>query len=70
MVGYVGDVRTYLRKTYFNNYYMTFGMTDGVYQLSIEGTVYSIPVVPYNQYQELQDYVENSYKDRYPELFL
>ena len=70
MLGYISDVRDYLRHKYFSNYYMTLGVKDGIYQLSVEGTVYSIPVIPYNQYQELQDYIECTYKARHPELFL
>jgi len=64
------DLSDYLRQKYFRNDYMGFGLESGYYVLSVNNHKYEIKVETFQQYQELQDYVESTFIEKYPELFM
>ena len=70
MIHYHEDISKYLRNKYFRNDYMNFGLESGYYVLGVEGRKYEIKIKTFQQYQDLQDYVENTFIEKYPELFI
>ena len=70
MIHYHEDVSNYLREKYFKNDYTSFGLESGYYTLSVNGKKYEIKIETFQQYQDLQDYVETEYLKKFPELFL
>ena len=64
------DLSNYLREKYFKDDYMGFGLESGYYTLRVNGKKYEIKIETFQQYQDLQDYVETEFLKKFPELFL